>query len=254
MLEGEGLAGAAEAGHNLVSDQKKVMAAGDFGDASQVAFGRRSSSESSADDRFEDKSCGSGGIGGSQRSFEIIGAGQAASGVSFVEGAVVAEAGSDMAPFGEERRVGSAAGEIATDSHRAKGAAVVALAAGEDAVAVGLAEFEEILADEFNGGFGGLGAARSKVDATVAKVGRSESEEAGSEFFGGGIMELRGVGKGELGGLGGHGSGDFWDAVADIDNGGRAGGVEEFAAVLGVEPAALAADGDRETFLEVARE
>ena len=254
VLDGEGFAGAAEAGHDFVGDEKKVVPASDFTDARKVGgIGRSSGAEGGANYGFEEEG-GGGRIGLGEMRCEIVGAGEVALREGLVEGTVVAEAGSDVAPLLKKRCVGSAASEVARDGHSAEGRAVVALAAGEDAVALGLAEFEEVLADEFDGGFGGFGTAGSEVDAAVLKIGRSEGEEAGGEFFGGSVVELRGVGEGELRGLGGNGGGDFGDAVANVDDRGGAGGVEKFATVLGIEPAALAADGDGKVLAKIARE
>ena len=106
---------------------------------------------------------------------------------------------------------------------------MVALAAGEDAEAIWLIFFEMELAGEFERGFRGFGAAGSEIDAAAFEIGRSETEETGGEFLGGGIVKLRSVGEGELGGLLGHGAGDFGNAVSDVHDGSTAGGVEEFA-------------------------
>ena len=44
-----------------------------------------------------------------------------------------------MSPFGEHRLIGSAASDVAADGHGAEGAAMVALAARDDAVALRIA-------------------------------------------------------------------------------------------------------------------
>ena len=67
-------------------------------------------------------------------------------------------------------------------------------------------------------------------------------------------MKLCGVGESDLGGLGGHGVGDGWDAVAYADNGGLARGIEIFLAVRGNDPGAFAADSGGQGFFEIARE
>jgi len=70
---------------------------------------------------------------------KVVGANQLALGKSVFERAVVAETRSDVSPFRDERFVGRAARDVATDGHRAESAAVIALAAGENAVAILLA-------------------------------------------------------------------------------------------------------------------
>jgi predicted metalloprotease with PDZ domain len=61
------------------------------------------------------------------------------------------------------------------------------------------------------------------------------------------------MGEGDAIGLLGHGAADFWDTVADADDGGLAGGVEVAAAIGGDDPAAFAANGDGIIFMKIAR-
>ncbi len=231
------------------------MAATDFSDAGGVAIDRGRGTESGADYGFEDEGGDGGGVVGLQKSFEVIGACQIAFWIRFAERTVIAEARSDVAPFGDHGRVGSAAAYVAADGHGAEGAAVVALLARDDAVAGRLFGFEKILAHELEGGFGGFGAAGGEVDtATILKIARGDGENASGKFFGGFGMELRGVGEGDATRLLGHGAADFGDTVADADDGGLAGGVEVAAAVGGDDPAAFAADGDGIVFAKIAGE
>ena len=65
---------------------------------------------------------------------------------------------------------------------------------------------------------------------------------------------MRCVGKGDLGGLRGHGVGDRLDAVTDADDSGLARGIEIFLAVGRDDPGAFAADGDVKRFFEIAGE
>src|SRR5467141_3824961 len=165
---------------------------------------------------------------------KIVSANQLAFGKSFFERAVIAETGSDVSPFRDERFVGRAARDVATDGHRAESAAVIALAAGENAVAILLAAFEVKLAREFYRGFGGFGAAGSEIDAaTVTEIRRSQSEQALGKFFRRRGMKLRSVRESDLRRLLGHGAADFGDSVTDTDNGGLAGRVKKAAAVGG---------------------
>ena len=254
MLNGKGFSGAAHAGHDFVCDEKNSAVAADFGQASDVAVGRICCVKCGADYGFEDE----GGDGrciicGEQR-FEIVGPCNLAIGKSFVEGTVVAEAGRDVAPFRQKRLIGSAAGNVAADGHGAERAAVIALAARDDAEFSWRAGFEMELARKFDSGFGGFGTARGEVDAAVCEIGRRESKKPSGEFFRGGGVELRCVGEGDLGGLRGHGVGDRLDAVTDADYSGLARGIEIFLAVRRKNPRAFAADGDGKRFSEVAGE
>lgn len=165
---------------------------------------------------------------------------------------MIAETGSDVAPFRDHWRVGSPAANVAADGHSAERAAVVALLAGDDAVTRRLFGFEKILAHELEGGFGGFGAAGSEVDTTtILEIARGDGKDAGGKLFGGFGVELRGVGEGDATRLFGHGAADFGDTVANADNGGLAGGVKEAAAVGGDDPAAFAANGNGVIFAKI---
>jgi hypothetical protein len=87
---------------------------------------------------------------------KIIRAGYTAVWKTLVERAVVAEAGCDVSPFGEERLIGSAASDVAADHHRAEGTAVITLTSRNDAIARGLPAFEMKLPGELDGGFRGF--------------------------------------------------------------------------------------------------
>lgn len=242
MLNGEGLARAAEAGHDLVGDEQDVVLAADFGDPRGIALWRRGGAERCADNGFKNEGSSSVLRVGSEKGVEVVRAGELALRERFVKRTVVATAGSDVAPLGQQRRVRSAAGDIAADGHRAKGGAMVTLAAREDTEACGLATFEMKLARKLDGGFGGFRTTGSEIDTAILEIGRGKSEKACGKFLRRSRMELRGVGEGELRGLFGHRSADFRNAVADVDDGGLAGSVEELAAICGVDPAAFAAD------------
>lgn len=184
MLDGKGLVGAAYAGHDFVGDKKEAAIAADFGDASGVAFGGNGGAECCADNRFEDESGGGSGIVGGEKRFQIIGASNVALRKCFFEGTVIAETGSDVAPFGKQRLIRSAASDIAADGHRAERAAVITLAAGEDTVTSGLAFFEMELAGELDGRFDGFGAAGGEVNtAAILKIWWGEREKASRQLF-----------------------------------------------------------------------
>lgn len=254
VLDSEGFTGTAQAGHNFVGNKQNAVVATDFGDAREVAFRRSCRAERRADDGLKNESCGGGRIGLCEMSFEIVRAGDAAARKCLVERAAVAKTRRDVAPLGEKRQIGFAASDVAADGHRAQRAAVIALAAGNDPVASGLADFEKILARELDSSVARFGTTGREVDAASAKVGRSECKQARCQFFGRRGMELRGVREGKLRSLSGHGAGDFWNAVADVDDGSLAGSIQEFAAVAAVDPAAIAAIGDWQILAEMARE
>lgn len=254
MLDREWLAGAAQAGHDFVGDQESFVTSANFRDARGVAFGWNGGAESGADNGFEDESRSGGFLIAREKSLEVFGASELALRKCFFERAVIAEARSNVAPFGEERLVGCASRDVAADSHRTDRRSVVALPTGENAEARRLAVFEMKLASELDGCFGGLRAAGGEIDAAVFEIWRSQSEKASGEFFSGGIAELGSVGEGELGSLIGHSTSNFGNAVPNVDDGGLTGGVEEFAAVGGEEPRTFAADGEGKLFAKIARE
>jgi hypothetical protein len=158
-----------------------------------------------------------------------------------------------VSPIGNQRQIRRFAADVAAEGHRTERAAVIALPARENAKARGLADFKKILADKFDRGFGGFRTAAGEIDpAPILEIARSKGEDAGSKFFGGFGVELGGVGKGDAIGLLGHGLADFGDAVADADDGGLAGGVEESAAIGGDDPGTFAAHGDRVILAKIA--
>ncbi len=132
---------------------------------------------------------------------------------------------------------------------------MIALTAGNDAIARGLTSFEMKLPGELDGGFCGFGAAGGEIHAPAgAKVRRGESEEAVRQFFGGGGVKLRGVREGDLGGLLRHRLTDFGYAVTDADYGRLAARVEKTSTTLIDYPAAFAADGDGVVLTEISGE
>ncbi len=147
MLRGKWFAGTAHAGHDFVGDEKNSVFAADIGDARGVTIYRGNRAERGTDDGFKDESGNGGGIVGEEKSFEIVGAGEIAFRISFAEGTVIAEAGSDVAPFRNHRRIRSAAPYVAADRHGPEGAAVIALPARDDTEAGWLLALQEILAD-----------------------------------------------------------------------------------------------------------
>src|SRR5260370_591592 len=102
----------------------------------------------------------------------------------FFERAVVAEPRRNVSQFRDEWFVRHAASHISADGHGAKSAAVIALAARENAVALFLAGFDVKLAREFYGRFGGFGAAGSEVDPPAnAEIRRRHRQQARGQVF-----------------------------------------------------------------------
>lgn len=255
VLRGKRLAGAAHAAHDFIGDKKNAVFAADFRDAGGVAVDSGSGTEGGAHDGLEDECRYARGIVGGEECVQIISAGEIAFGIRFVERAVIAKARSDVAPFWNHGRVGSATRDISTDRHRAKSAAVVALFARDNAITSRLFELKKILAGKFQCSFRRFGTAGSEINpSTTLKITWSEGQDTSSEVFGGLTMKLRSVRKGNLIGLGSHGVANLLNAVTNVDNGGLAGSVEIAPASRIDNPATFTADGDGILPAEIARE
>src|SRR5207249_279919 len=172
---------------------------------------------------------------------------------SFFERAVIAKAGSNVSPFREERFVGSAASNISANSHSAKSAAVIALAARENAVTILVAAFDVKLPRKFNSGFGCFRAAGSEIDAAaVAKIRRSHREQALGKSFRRSRVKLRSVRESDPGRLLRHCAADFRHAVTDADDCSLSGSVKESTAIGGDNPASFPTSGDGNGLLKMA--
>jgi len=95
---------------------------------------------------------------------------------------VTAEAGRDVAPVRKKVLIGRSASDVAADSHGAESAAVITLAARNDAELLWCSGFEMELARELDGGLGGFGTRRSEIDAAVAKLGGARASRRAASF------------------------------------------------------------------------
>ena len=186
---------------------------------------------------------------------KIVSASELALRKSFLEWAVIAETGSKVSPFREERLVKSAASYVSADEHRPESAAVIALPARKNAVTIFLAAFEVKLSREFYGGFGRLRAARREIDAAaVAKIGRSHHEQALGKCFRYRSVKLRSMHESDPRRLLRHRAPDFRDTVTDADDRGLPGSIKESAAIVSDNPATFPVSGDGKCLLEIAGE
>jgi hypothetical protein len=146
----------------------------------------------------------------------------------------VGEAGGDQGEsVGQEGGVGRATHHVAAGGEGAERVAVVALPAGDEAGALGLADLEEVLAGKLDGGFVAFGAGGTEIG--VAEAAGFVADEGFREFLGRLVGEQGGVDVGDLGELFGDRGVDPWMAVAEAGDGGTAGAVDDFAAVGGVQ-------------------
>ena len=127
---------------------------------------------------------------------------------------------------------------------------MIALLAAEDLVAGRLSDFDLILAGELQRGLDGFRASGGEVDGTVAEILSGEGEKFSGILFGDRGGELAGVDEFKLGGLLGHGGGNFGDAVSDEVDGGGAGEIEIAVAGGVPEVNTLATDGGGESLAE----
>src|SRR5260370_18679163 len=105
-------------------------------------------------------------------------------GKSFFERAVITKTRSDVPPFRSEWCVGRAPRDVAADGHRAQSAAVIALAARENAEAMLPAALKLKLARKFDRGFSGFRATGAETDAApLTKIRRSHREQSSCQFF-----------------------------------------------------------------------
>ena len=153
-------AGAAHAAHHLVEDQQRAVAVADFADALEIAGQGGDAAGGGADDGFGEER--HHGVGAEALEFGIQFLGQSVE-VLRVGLAVVLEAvgeawGHQAVRLAQDRFVVGAAHHVAAGRQGAEGGAVIGLAAGDGAGALGLADLQEILAGEFDRGFVALGA------------------------------------------------------------------------------------------------
>ena len=155
----------------------------------------------------------------------------------------IGEAGGDQAEGGrEERLIEGAAHHVAAGTERAERVAVVALAAGDEVRALGLADLDEVLAGEFQRGLGAFGAGGAEVG--VGQAAGFAIEHDVREVFCWLAAEGAGVGVGHGGGLASDGLGDAAVAVAEAGDRGAAGAIDDAGAVGEVEVDAVAAGCD----------
>ena len=129
---------------------------------------------------------------------------------------------------------------------------MVALTTRDNAKAIALALLEMKLPRELDRGFCRLRPAGGEVNAsTIAEIRRRKCQEPSGELFRRLRMKLRGVRECDLRRLLGHRSPDFGDAMADADDRGLSGGVQQAPPVGGVDPAAFAANGDGEGLAQI---
>ena len=242
MLHRKRLAGAAHARHDLVRDEKNLVAAADFGQSLDVAFGRDNGAQSRSGDRLEDERGDIVVAVASQEALEIVGAIDIAFGKVQIERAAIAEARRDVAPFGKQRSEGLAAADVAGYGERAERCAMIALAPRDYARTFFVAALEPILTRELDRGFGGLGSAGGEVDAAVSPHPvRSERENALSELFDDGDVELGRVDIRQARSLLSHGPRYFLDAVADCYDRRAPRGVEITPAIRRIDETAFSA-------------
>ena len=132
--------------------------------------------------------------------------------------------------------------EVAAGGERAERVAVVALAARDEVGALGLVDFDEVLAREFQCGLGAFRAGGAEIG--VGQAAWFAIQHDVREVFGGLAAEGSGVGVGHRGRLLADGGGDALIAVAEAGDRGATGAVDDAGAIGEVQVDALASNGD----------
>ena len=161
VFTGEHLAGAAEAGGDLIDDEEGVVFLGELGHAREEAGGVDEDAGGTLDERFDDDGCDLAWVLGKEA-------------VHFVEAVVTALVGRAIEAVGvgrggQEGREGEGAEDFvenayATDTYSAEGVAVVGVFQGEEGGA-GLVEVSPVLVGDFEGDFDGGSAGVGIEDA-----------------------------------------------------------------------------------------
>src|SRR6185437_11275415 len=119
VIHSEILAGTAHAGHDFVGYEKNAVTAADFRYAQKVFRRRSHGTQSCAGNGFDEKSGDVFGAEFANFFVEFVGAGNTAGGIVQVQRAAIAIARRDVVRFGQERREGSAAFDVAGERERA---------------------------------------------------------------------------------------------------------------------------------------
>lgn len=251
VLHSEVLAGATEAGHDLIGDEQYLVLAASFGDARQIAFRRSGSTESGAAHRLEDEAGNVGGV-----LFEdalelkriLCGA------VFALVGAAITVGRRDALVLTHHWQIDLAAAQISGDAYSAQGGAMIGVAAAEDLIARAFTDLDLILAGQLERGLDRFRSAASEVDASATEILSGEGEDLARECFSLIGDELAGVNELEARGLRRHGLADLGDAVADEVDGGAASEIKITLAGIVEDPGAFATRGDWKLLFERASE
>ena len=237
-------AGAAHPAHDLIQDQQRAVAVAYPADALEVAGQRRDAAGGGTDDGFGEERHHRVGAEAPEFRFKFLGQAIQVLGVRLpVVFEAVGEAGRDQRMgLAEDRFEFLPPHRVTAGRQGAEGGAVVGLAAGDGADALGLADFQEILAGELDRGLIALGArgAEPRAGEAAGFLGQDDIREV----FGRLVGECAGVGVGHGGGLAADSLGDAAIAVTEACDGGTARGVDNGLPVGGVEIKALATDSD----------
>ena len=125
---------------------------------------------------------------------------------------------------------------------------MVALAAGDEALALRLAAFDKILPRQLDAGFDRFRSAADEIG--VAEAAGFIADQPVGQRLGRLRREKAGMGISELRRLPGDGLDHARMLMSETGNGGAAGAIENPAAILGNEPHAVAADGLRRCFAQ----
>ncbi len=176
VFDGEGSASPSHAGHDFVGDQQDVMTPADLGNPPHVTLRRNSRAQIRAHHRLENKSGHAFGILPEQ-GFQFIGTGKITLREIQTQRTAPAKTGSDMPPLGKQRQIRCAARHVPAQRHRAQGAAVITLPAGDHAEPFGLSAFQMKLTGHLDSSFVGFRSAGGEPDASADAQARGRKIE-----------------------------------------------------------------------------
>ena len=236
-------AGAAHAAHHLVEDEQGAVPVADVAHGPEVTFGRRHASGGGSDDGLGNE-CGYR-VGAEALEFGLQFGSQPRHKISFgfiVALLVIRECRRHVAEGGrQQRRIGFAAPGVSACRQRAECIAMIALATGDEALALRLTAFDKILPRQFDAGFDRFRSAADEVG--VGEAARFVADEQVGQRLRRLRGEKAGMGISELRRLPGDGLDHARMLMSETGNGSSAGAIENPAAILGNEPHAVAADG-----------
>jgi len=203
VIHGEVPPRPADARHDLVNNEKDVVAVADLANPLKISVFRHQGPGGGPHHRLGHKSGNGVGTLVQDRLFQVVGALQGAALRFPPKGAPVAVGGDDMGGMADQGLVVASPPRVAAQGQGPQGVAVVACPSGDDLVFHRLAPVHLVLPGHLHRRLHRLGAAGKKIDP--AHVSRGNGHQLLGQGHGGRGGELGAVGKGHVPQLGQHG-------------------------------------------------